>query len=77
MEINEIFEMFEKTADEYVETKPEMTADELRQLGGKIVKAWEVPDGARYIGGYFEPYHDVTVYEKDGEYYHVYFYIGD
>ena len=61
--------------EEIPEFEPCMTQEELRNLGGKIVKF--EPKDAVFLGGYFEPYHDVRVYEKDGEYFHVYDYIGD
>lgn len=47
------------------------------EIRGKMVNSWEVPEGAKKVGYRFEPYHDVTVLEKDGEYYEVWFYIGD
>lgn len=64
--------------ESYETPKNKMSEDELRSLDTKHVKDWEVPEGSEFVGGYFAPYHDVTVYRgTDGKYYSVWFSIGD
>ena len=58
-----------------VEDVKTLTSDELRAIDGKTVKF--APEGANYLGFYFDPYADVAVYEKEGEYFKTYRYVGD
>lgn len=58
--------------------KNKMSDSELRSLDTKLVKDYEVPEGSEFVGGYFAPYHDVSVYlGPDGKYYSVWVSIGD
>lgn len=62
--------------EDYETPNNKMSSEELQSLDTIHVK-W-APDDAEYLGGYFAPYHDVSVYRgTDGKYYSVWFSIGD
>ena len=55
-----------------------MSADELRALNAKEVKAYQIPKDAEFVGSLMLPYGDEYFYKlSDGSYVYEYSSIGD